>query len=309
MKVLKSPKAMRSWLKGVRSGRIAGRGASLAGSNQLVGRGRRFDPTPSAGLIIALVPTMGALHEAHLKLVRAARRAAQRVVVSIFVNPLQFGPKEDFKKYPRPLRRDLELLRREGVDAVFMPTPESFTPAAIKTLVSVKELSDALCGRSRPGHFDGVCTIVLKLFNAVQPDVAFFGKKDFQQQAIIKKMVGDLNVPVEIRTIPLIRERDGLAMSSRNVYLSAAERQSALAISRSLSAAAARIKKGERSAALLKKAIESQLKKAGLRIDYVSICDPATLKDVKQLKGNALIAIAVFAGTTRLIDNVEVRTK
>jgi pantoate--beta-alanine ligase len=248
---------------------------------------------------------MGALHEGHLSLVRAARAKCDAVAVSIFVNPLQFGPNEDLAKYPRTFERDRELLEKEAVDLLFAPTPEEMCPAGTVTYVTVEGLSERLCGRSRPGHFRGVTTAVAKLFHIVEPDIAFFGQKDAAQTTIIRRMVRDLNVPVEIVICPIVREPDGLAMSSRNGYLSPQERKSALALHRSLTEVKNRFDQGERNAATLIEAARQVFAQDPIvRLDYCEIVDPATLDPVPELTSSALVAIAAFVGKTRLIDNV-----
>ena len=258
---------------------------------------------------VVFVPTMGALHEGHLQLMRDARvRAGDKgsVIVSIFVNPLQFGPKEDFSKYPRELEADAEKCRSAGVNAIFAPSPEEMYPADRSVIVLETALSKVLCGASRPGHFDGVCTVVLKLFNLVQADVAIFGKKDYQQLAIIRRMVRDLDVPIEIIGSETVREADGLAMSSRNRYLSVEERQQAPAIRASLLMMKQQFAKGETSAAALLDLFKVQLRdKAPLhRIDYIECVDRDSLVATEP-NANALLATAVFFGNTRLIDNLE----
>ncbi|MBS0658705.1 MAG: pantoate--beta-alanine ligase [Verrucomicrobia bacterium] len=260
---------------------------------------------------VAFVPTMGALHDGHLSLVHEARRQVGKrgaVVVSIFVNPLQFGPNEDLSRYPRPLARDLRLCREAGVDAVFLPSPEDLTPAGQSVFVDESLLSAGLCGASRPGHFRGVCTIVLKLFNLVRPDVAVFGQKDWQQLAIIRRMVRDLNVPVRLVGAPTHREADGLAMSSRNVYLSPEERAQAPALRRALQSGAELIRKGETSTARVLAAARKVLaREAPLgRIDYLELVDADTLASTRRLPAQPLLAAAVFFGRTRLIDNLAV---
>jgi pantoate--beta-alanine ligase len=258
-----------------------------------------------SGKCLGLVPTMGALHEGHLSLVRAARAKCDAVAVSIFVNPLQFGPNEDLAKYPRTFERDRELLEKEAVDLLFAPTPEEMYPAGTVTYVTVEGLSERLCGRSRPGHFRGVTTAVAKLFHIVEPDMAFFGQKDAAQTTIIRRMVRDLNLPVEIVVCPIVREADGLAMSSRNAYLSPQERKSALALHRSLTEVKNRFDQGERNAATLIEAASQVLAQDPVvRLDYCEIVDPATLDPVQEFTSSALVAIAAFVGNTRLIDNV-----
>ena len=257
----------------------------------------------AAGETVALVPTMGYLHEGHLSLVRLAKKNARRVVVSVFVNPTQFGPNEDFAKYPRDERRDFALLRAEGADAVFAPTPAEMYGADATVSVAESELSKTMCGAFRPIHFSGVLTVVLKLFNASRCDVAVFGEKDAQQLAVIRRMVRDLDVPVKIVGAPLVREPDGLARSSRNVYLSAAERARALSLPEGLDAAAAAWRAGDTSAAHAVGAVRKALAKKADKVDYVVAVDPSTLAPVETLAPGTLLAAAAYFGSTRLIDN------
>ena len=258
----------------------------------------------SKGKTIGFVPTMGYLHEGHLSLVRESRKSADVTVVSIFVNPLQFGPQEDFRRYPRDPERDAALLEKEGVDILFLPENREMYPEGYLTSVEVAGLQDKLCGRSRPGHFRGVATVVLKLFNIVRPDYAFFGQKDAQQVVILQKMVQDLNADMEIRAMPIIREPDGLAMSSRNAYLSAEERRAALVLSSSLGEARRMFENGERAAGPIRERLSSAIAAESLaRIDYVEIVDPSSLEPVERIDGEALVALAVYIGKTRLIDN------
>ncbi len=260
---------------------------------------------------VALVPTMGALHAGHLALISQARRAVGAkglVAVSIFVNPLQFGPAEDLSRYPRPLRRDLALCRTNGVDLVFHPGAEDMYAAGQSIAVSETLLSAGLCGHSRPGHFSGVCTVVAKLFNLVRPEVAVFGRKDYQQLAIIRRMVRDLNFPVRIVPAETVREPDGLAMSSRNMYLPPDERAQAPVLRRALLLAAEKVKAGERDAGRLRDAVIETLAGAPLaQVDYAEIVDEETLQPVRRIEQPTLIALAVFFGRTRLIDNLVVR--
>jgi pantoate--beta-alanine ligase len=258
------------------------------------------------GKSIAIVPTMGYLHEGHLTLLRKARKKADIVVLTIFVNPTQFGPKEDFTKYPRDKKGDLAKARKCNVDFVFTPSSQDMYPVGCQTSVDVAEMTQGLCGSSRPGHFRGVTTIVLKLFNLITPDYAFFGLKDYQQYAVISCMVKDLNLPVKMVGVPTIREKDGLAMSSRNVYLSAEERNQALSLSKGLAQASKELKTKKNLHPLknLRHLIEAQ---PLARIDYISCVNSETLKPLKTyLPGKTLIALAVFFGPTRLIDNVVV---
>ena len=254
---------------------------------------------------VGLVPTMGALHEGHLSLVRMARAQCDLVVVSIFINPLQFGPHEDLAKYPRNFDRDRDLLEREGVEVIFAPTVEEMYPAGAITYVTVEALSDRLCGRSRPGHFRGVTTVVSKLFHIVEPDRAFFGQKDAAQSVIIRRMVRDLDIPVQVVIGPIVREPDGLAMSSRNAYLDASQRLSALVLHRSLLAVQERFDRGERKVqALIEAGKQVFSEDPSVRLDYLEIVDPETLDPVDDLSQRALVAVAAFVGKARLIDNV-----
>lgn len=260
----------------------------------------------AGGKSIGLVPTMGALHEGHASLFRLARHECCHVVVSIFVNPTQFGPNEDFNRYPRPLQDDLAICEREGVDLVFSPDVGELYPSGFGTFVEVGELGEQLCGRSRPGHFRGVATIVLKLLNIVQPDKAFFGQKDAQQMRIIRRMVRDLNVPAEIVIGPTVRESDGLALSSRNRYLGAAERQSATVLVESLREVRRRVEAGERDAVALRTMMAERIRSVpSADLDYAEIVDADSLRPVERLTGPALAALAVRFGNTRLIDNIE----
>jgi len=257
---------------------------------------------------IGLVPTMGYLHTGHVSLIEKARKSCDRVIVSIFVNPIQFGPNEDFSRYPRDLERDLELCRDAGADLVFVPEVSDMYPTPNLAYMDIRILGAYLCGASRPGHFQGVLTVVAKLFNICQPDQAFFGEKDAQQLAIIRRMVSDFNFPVEIVPCPIIRESDGLAMSSRNVYLSAEERQAALSLSRSLEQAWQSLESGERSASAIRDIIRAGIEAETLaRIDYVEVVDSDTLQPVETISGSILAAVAVYFGKTRLIDNFTFR--
>ena len=258
----------------------------------------------AAGKRIGLVPTMGYLHAGHLSLVQAARHECDVVVMSIFVNPKQFGPQEDFATYPRDMEGDLRQAREAGVDAVFTPTVAEMYPPGFLTEVSVHELTAPLCGASRPGHFNGVTTVVAKLFNIVGPDRAYFGQKDYQQVLVIRKMATDLCMPLTVVTCPTVRESDGLAMSSRNAYLTPAERQAALVLWRALRLAEERLAQGEREGTRLAATLRDFIAQEPLaRIDYVAVADPDTLQEVEQLSGTALVALAVYIGKTRLIDN------
>jgi pantoate--beta-alanine ligase len=248
---------------------------------------------------------MGALHEGHLSLVRAARASSDAVAASIFVNPTQFGPNEDLAKYPRSFERDRELLEREGVDILFAPTVSEMYPAGALTWVTVEELSGKLDGRSRPGHFRGVTTVVAKLFHIVEPDAAYFGQKDAAQVAIIRRMVRDLDLPVKIVVCPIVREPDGLAMSSRNAYLDRGQREQALTLHRSLMRVMQLVEAGERDAAKLAAAGREEFAGQKLvRLDYFEIVNPDTLDPVPDISRGVLVAVAAFLGTTRLIDNI-----
>ena len=256
------------------------------------------------GRRIAVVPTMGALHEGHLQLLRAARAKADVVILTIFVNPTQFGPNEDLSRYPRDEAGDLAKARGCGIDLAFCPEAASMYPPGAQTFVEVRELQKPLCGESRPGHFAGVATVVTKLFHATLPHVAVFGEKDYQQLAIIRRMTRDLDFDIEIDSVPIIREADGLAMSSRNAYLNAEQRGAALSLSKGRAAAEAAVKAGERSAAKILAAARAPIEAEKLaRIDYVELRDAAELTPVDTLAGKAVLAMAVFVGTTRLIDN------
>ena len=266
-----------------------------------------------AGKRLGLVPTMGALHEGHLSLVRAARRAGDVVSASIFVNPTQFGANEDLAKYPRPFERDCELLESEGVDLVFAPTVEEMYPTSgdgsvrpeAVTWVTVEGLSNKLDGRSRPGHFRGVTTVVSKLFHIVEPDAAFFGQKDAAQVAVVRRMVQDLNLPVEIVICPIVREPDGLAMSSRNAYLDPKQRQQALVLHRSLARVQQMAERGELGADQLAAAGRQEVaSEPAVRLDYFELVDPDTLDPVADASRGALVAVAAYVGGTRLIDNI-----
>ncbi len=260
-----------------------------------------------AGRTIGCVPTMGALHAGHLSLVEAARRDGTFVVVTIFVNPTQFGPHEDYARYPRDEAGDLRQCERAGANLVFLPSVEEMYPPGTVTTVHVARLTATLCGPCRPGHFDGVATVVTKLLNIVQPDRAYFGRKDYQQLAVIRQMVRDLNTPVEIIGCPTVREPDGLAMSSRNAYLTPDERQRALALSRALIAAREAIVGGERDPAAVEATMRAVVEAARpTGIDYVSVVDPVTLQPIERIAGPVLAALAVWFGRTRLIDNVVV---
>jgi len=251
---------------------------------------------------------MGALHEGHLSLVRAAQQQTDFVAVSIFVNPLQFGPSEDFSKYPRSFDRDCDLLQQEGVELIFAPSVSEMYPQEGITYVNVDGLSERLDGKSRPGHFRGVTTVVAKLFHILEPDVAFFGQKDAAQLAIIRRMVHDLDMPVEIVGCPIVREPDGLAMSSRNAYLNPEQRKQATVLYRSLMKISNLFHQGERNAARLIEAGRRVVQEEpGVRWDYLEVVDPNTLEPVQTVQDSALVAVAAYVGTTRLIDNVLLR--
>jgi pantoate--beta-alanine ligase len=267
------------------------------------------DEVRAAGKRIGFVPTMGYLHEGHLSLVRVARARSDLIVVSIFVNPIQFGPKEDLARYPRDFARDSALLEREHTDVIFYPDEKEMYPGNYSTYIDVEGLTETLCGERRPGHFRGVATVVAKLFNAVKPFVAVFGAKDAQQAFVIKRMARDLDFDIEIVVAPTVREPDGLAMSSRNTYLSPDERAEAPVLHTSLQQAEQMIARGERDANKVTAAMKELIGKTRGRVDYVSIVDTETLHEVKEINGKVLIALAVFFGPTRLIDNAIVNTE
>ncbi len=258
-----------------------------------------------ASLGVGLVPTMGYFHQGHLSLMDECRKHADRVMVSVFVNPTQFSPSEDLESYPRDLERDLHLAREHGVDAVFIPGEKEMYSSRHSTWVVVDELTRWLCGRSRPGHFRGVATVVAKLFNLIQPDVAVFGQKDFQQLQVIRKMVSDLDMPVKIIGCPIVREKDGLAMSSRNAYLSEEERRSALCLFRALQLASRLVtREGVKECSEIRKAMKEEIESFPFtRIDYIFTGDPESLVPLDAVKRPLLVALAVFVGSTRLIDN------
>jgi pantoate--beta-alanine ligase len=258
----------------------------------------------AAGKTIAFVPTMGFLHDGHLSLLKEGRKRGDLLVLSIFVNPTQFGEGEDLDGYPRDHERDCRLAQEVGVDVVYLPTPEQMYPENYLTYVNVDGITQGLCGASRPGHFRGVTTVVTKLFNLVQPHVACFGAKDFQQLAVIRRMVLDLNMPIEIVGMPIFREADGLAMSSRNVYLSDVERAQALVLSQALKAGRELVAAGETDSALVLKRIREQIEQQPLaRIDYARICNDLSLEDQEQIDKDAVLLLAVYIGKTRLLDN------
>jgi pantoate--beta-alanine ligase len=256
------------------------------------------------GRRIALVPTMGFLHEAHLRLVRDGKQRGDCVVVSIFVNPKQFAPSEDFATYPRDFGRDRELLERESIDVLFYPPAGEIYPAGFQTQISVEKLSLVLCAPYRHSHFQGVATVVTKLFNIIRPHVAIFGEKDYQQLQVIRRLVGDLNFDIEIVGHPIVRDADGLAISSRNVYLSLEERQAALCLSRSLGRGECMVKRGETRASVITAAVRAEIEKEPLAsVEYITLCDSATLETIADVREAALLALAVRIGKTRLIDN------
>ncbi len=262
------------------------------------------------GKIIAFVPTMGYFHEGHLSLFRIARKKGDILVVSIFVNPIQFGPTEDFKSYPRDLERDKSLAEKEKVDVLFVPSEKDMYPEGYQTFVEVTKLTNHLCGLSRPGHFKGVTTVVAKLFNIVKPHIAFFGFKDYQQYLVIKRVVKDLNFSIEIVGCPIVREPDGLAMSSRNTYLTPEQRKSALSLFKGLKLAQKMIDKGERNVKVIINAVSKLIESHPYtEIDYVKICDPETLEDLDKIDKKALLALAVKIGKARLIDNTLLEVK
>ncbi len=257
---------------------------------------------------VGFVPTMGYLHEGHLSLVRRAKQECHHLVVSIFVNPAQFGPGEDYQRYPRDEARDLCLLEPLGVDIVFIPTPEEMYPEGFCTWIDVTgPLAQRLEGAFRPGHFRGVATVVAKLFNIVQPHRTYFGEKDAQQLRIVRQLVADLNIPVEIVPCPTIREPDGLAMSSRNTYLSPSERERAVALYRALLSAQEMIKAGLRDASQIRRQMEDLLRQYGAKVDYVSIAHPDTLEEVERIEGPVLALVAAWVGPARLIDNLLIK--
>ncbi|HKK07453.1 MAG TPA: pantoate--beta-alanine ligase [Gemmatimonadota bacterium] len=252
---------------------------------------------------LGLVPTMGSLHDGHLSLIERARAACDAVAVSVFVNPTQFGPGEDYDAYPRDLDRDVELAGERGVDLVFAPTPEAMYPAEPSLRVEPGRLGERLCGLSRPGHFSGVLTVVLKLFHILEPDVAVFGRKDFQQSVLVRRMTEELNLPIEVVAAPIVRAADGLALSSRNAYLSEEERERALSLSGGLRLARERFAAGERDAEALADRVRGTMESAGVEVEYVEIVEPGTLEPLARAAPDAVCAVAARVGSTRLIDN------
>ncbi|HOQ30401.1 MAG TPA: pantoate--beta-alanine ligase [Armatimonadota bacterium] len=266
-------------------------------------------PARREGRSIGFVPTMGYLHAGHLTLMQRAREENDVVVASIFVNPLQFGPKEDYQRYPRDLARDAELAREAGVDFIFAPSVEEMYPQEMLAQVDVARITDRLEGAARPGHFRGVATVVAKLFNIVQPDRAYFGQKDYQQLLVIRRMVRDLSYPIEVVAVPTVREEDGLAMSSRNSYLNPQERQAATVLIRALRLGRERIESGERNAQRVRTAMQELIAQEPLaRLEYLSIADPETLCEQETITAPAFLSLAVFIGKTRLIDNLLIET-
>lgn len=257
----------------------------------------------AAGESVGFIPTMGALHAGHLSLVDAARRECDRVAASIFVNPTQFGPAEDFAKYPRPLEHDLKQLAAHGCDWAFVPTADEMYPPGFNSYVDVGDVARTLEGAARPMHFRGVATVVLKLFQCVPADRAYFGRKDYQQTLVVKRLVEDFNLPIEIRVCPIVREADGLAMSSRNAYLSADQRRQAVALSKSLKLAETMYAGGQRNAHDIRQAMLAELAEARIDVDYVAVLADGTMREIDELTGPATVAIAARVGATRLIDN------
>ncbi|MCS7212954.1 MAG: pantoate--beta-alanine ligase [Candidatus Calescibacterium sp.] len=253
---------------------------------------------------IGFVPTMGYLHDGHVKLIREARNSSDKVVVSIFVNPTQFGPQEDYERYPRDEKRDLRICKNEKVDYVFIPTAKDMYPDDFETYVELSKTPNHLCGLSRPGHFKGVATVLVKLFNIVNPHISFFGLKDFQQTVVVQKLVKDLNIGTKIKTVETVRDKDGLALSSRNSYLSDEERIKALSIPRSLIIAKKEIENGETDAEKIKNKMKKSLEENGVKVDYVEIVDRNTLDELKEVRIPCAVAVAGFVGKTRLIDNI-----
>ena len=259
---------------------------------------------------IGFVPTMGYLHDGHVSLIKNARKQNDIVILSIFVNPIQFAPGEDYGKYPRDAAKDEEIAKKEGVDVIFYPDKEDMYPNGYSTYVEVENLSDNLCGLSRPGHFKGVTTVVMKLFQIIKPDIAYFGQKDAQQAIVIKKMVNDLNMDIIIKVLPIIREPDGLAMSSRNEYLNKKEKEKATVLYQALKKAEGLFSDGERNSKKIIDSMRDLIKTVNTaKIDYARIVDMNSLKDVDEIRNEALIALAVFVGKTRLIDNIIVGTQ
>ena len=282
MKIIRSPQALTAWSENLRR----------------------------QGVTIGFVPTMGALHDGHRELIRAARLRCDALVVSIFVNPTQFGPQEDLAKYPRPISRDRALCRKEGVDVCFEPTAEAMYPNGFQTMVTLPIIARRWEGEIRPHHFSGVATVVTKLFGIVRPQVALFGQKDFQQSALVQQLVKDLNLGIEVVVHPTVRESDGLAMSSRNVYLSQGQRKSAVTLYKSLRAGAEAIRRGVADGKAIQEAMTQVIKsESAIKIDYLAVCDPTTLEPVPTVSRKAVLLGAVRIGPTRLIDNLLVSAK
>jgi pantoate--beta-alanine ligase len=266
---------------------------------------RRSEQLRQEGRAIAFVPTMGYLHEGHLALMREGKDRGDALIISIFVNPTQFGPEEDYERYPRDMQQDLKLAQKVGVDIVFTPSAHEMYPEGFQTSVEVERVTQNLCGISRPGHFRGVTTVVAKLFNIVKPHLALFGQKDYQQLVTIKRMVEDLNMDIEVIGIPTVRERDGLAMSSRNTYLNSKKRKEAARLNRALRKGEELFRQGEKNTAAILAIVRGIIEEAKpTTIDYIKICDTHTLEDIEEIKGEAIIALAVQTGKTRLIDNL-----
>jgi pantoate--beta-alanine ligase len=265
---------------------------------------KRCEELRLQGKTLAFVPTMGFFHEGHLELMRVAKRLGDVLVISIFVNPSQFGPLEDLDAYPRDTEGDLEKAQEVGVDIVFLPSPEEMYPDGYQTHIEVERVTKHLCGLSRPGHFQGVTTVVAKLFNITKAHIAVFGQKDYQQLTVVSRMVKDLNMDIEIVGVPTVREPDGLAMSSRNSYLTPEQRESALCLKRSLDLAQDMVQRGIKDGKAVKAAVEKLIRSYPFtEIDYVTLCDPVSLEDVERIEGESLLALAVRIGKTRLIDN------
>ncbi|MEA3329014.1 MAG: pantoate--beta-alanine ligase [Candidatus Omnitrophota bacterium] len=263
----------------------------------------------SRGKKIGLVPTMGCFHQGHLSLIEKAGTSTDTTIVSIFVNPAQFGPDEDYLAYPRDVEQDRLKAARAGVDVIFAPGLSEMYPESYLTYVNVEMITGVLCGKARPGHFKGVATVCAKLFNIIKPDIAFFGQKDAQQTIVVKRMVKDLNMDVEIEVLPIVREKDGLAMSSRNKYLNTVQRKDALVLYQALTKAKDMIKSGERNAGMIIGCTKQIMDKAGLKIDYISIVNARQLNSLEVISGEVLIALAVWVGRARLIDNIIVNTE
>lgn len=270
---------------------------------------REMEKLRKRGKIIGFVPTMGYLHDGHIKLIKEARKQTDVVVVSIFVNPIQFGPNEDYERYPRDEKRDLRICRNENVDFVFIPDARQMYPEDFETFVDLTGAPAHLCGLSRPGHFRGVATVLVKLFNIIRPHAAFFGLKDFQQTVVVRKLVRDLDFDLKVKLVETVRDKDGLAMSSRNTYLSEEERRTAVFIPRSLLLAKRMIDEGERDADKIKSTAKDFLEKNGVKVDYFEIADANSLTELKDVRRPCVIAVAGFVGKTRLIDNIVIDEK